>query len=93
MSTQSITSHRVKIERVVTRGPGGACAEFLLNGEWFCCRAWIAIWGQRIQVRGTEMLPEQASAVAIAIQMALDWLEEESSHENRSPEITERSAT
>lgn len=73
----SISVHRVSIERIVRHNLGGKVEAEFKAGEWYCCEAWIDCEGQHIQTRGTKMTPEQASTVAIAIQMALEWLGEE----------------
>ncbi len=71
--------HRLQIERVIRRGVlfGRAEAEFRLMNGWMCCKAWIDRGLPLIQVQPTVMSRERASAVAISIQMALDWIAEE----------------
>ena len=79
MPFDSVILQRLQIERIVRRGKDGAEAEFVLptiSGPWFCCRAWT--WPKvplsQIQARATAMTTDQAHAVSIALQMAVEWI-------------------
>lgn len=79
--TESI--QRVQIERIVTRNGsnpyGWVEAVFRIVGGQFCCRAGYsptdAPW---IEASARTMSIEEAGQVHIALQMAIDWLVEES---------------
>jgi hypothetical protein len=75
-----LTIHSVRIERIIRRSDARISAEFLC-GQWWCCEAWITFPGfiAFINTRPTSMTPEQAHTVAISLQMAIDWIAQESS--------------
>lgn len=75
-----LRQHALQIERVVGRTKPDAAhprieAEFLMGaGGAPLCRAYIEEGEEpKLQVRNTVLTLEMASAVAIAIDMALDW--------------------
>jgi hypothetical protein len=81
-ATNSVSVVQAKIERVIYSDRRCKSAQFMRDGEWFCCQAWVGNAGDldrggKIQARGTSMTPEQAAIVAVAIQMAIDWIAEE----------------
>ena len=77
----TITEQRVQIERVVYRSKLGMyrSAEFrVAGGGGFCCRAFIDVGVPAIETRIGLMTTEQAATLMIALQLALEWIAEES---------------
>lgn len=68
----------MRIERVVHPDKGnGRSAEFLRDGTWLCCQCWFEDGEPLIATRARGMTPEQAGVVAVALQMAIEWIAEE----------------
>lgn len=85
MSMNSVSAQRVQIERVINRAGGIPNAQFRRTDGFFLCQA--SIWPegayedephQQIVTRSGRLTPEEAGQLAIAIQMAIDWIFEES---------------
>lgn len=77
MST-TLSIHRLQIAREVSRHSDGAVARFLYD-KTLLCEAWFARPDYKgISITGPWMSVEIAHAVSIAINMAIDWLAEQS---------------
>lgn len=71
----TVSTHRLQIERAVYPNPhGGFFAEFSRLGGNLLCRAYRPITG--IWVREQACDAEHASALSIALTMAIEWITE-----------------
>ncbi len=72
------TVHHLQIERVIQRGPENCRAEFLKDGVLLVSAGfWKARKHAQIYGPVGPMDIESASATAVALQMAIDWVTEE----------------
>ena len=77
-----MTIDRSQIKCVTRRGARGAEADFsaTINARpWLCCKAavWPSLPFAQINSRAISMSIEEASAVSLALQMAVEWIAEE----------------
>lgn len=60
-------------------------AKFQRTDGWFICDAWFENGQPRMQIRDSAHNLEDASVVATGIQMAIDWLVEETARGGNLP--------
>lgn len=82
----TLTTTQCRIERVVRRGASGSGfvrAEFICHipewgdGKWVAVEAFVHRGVNNIHVTGNRLDIQQAAALAVAIQMAIDWVAEQ----------------
>jgi len=71
------TEHHLQIERVVHRGTVSASAEFNHERMRICSAHITEGYDPQVIIPTSICTIEEASALAIAIQMAIDWIAEE----------------
>jgi hypothetical protein len=74
------TEHRLQIERFAGRVNGNRVAEFYGCGAVFCCRATIPETNRekaKIFIESAGLDIEDAHALSIALQMAVEWVAEQ----------------
>jgi hypothetical protein len=80
---------RTQIERIVKFDSAPwrrtKYAEIQRPGGWFICTAWFEDGEPRIQIRSNAHSLEEAAIVATGIQMAIDWLVEETARGGNVP--------
>ncbi len=78
--TEYASVHRLQIARDLTTDANGATATFCYGDTHdVLCAAWFVRPDfRKIRVSPDWTSPERASAVSIAIQMALEWISEQS---------------
>lgn len=77
--TTTVTQHDLQIQRLVASSGGFSTAAFFV-GEVELCRAWFGGKTAKqvfvFEVMGVDV--ERAKAISVAIQLAIDWLTEQS---------------